>query len=122
MKLTLTPWLLALLTLAAPAHAEFFSGNDLLERLSDGRRLMAMGYVAGVFDSSWQRVHCAPPTTSLAQATSAVEYMLHNLPAERWRPAELLVLASLQATWPCAQQQQQRKTPGLGLKPGASML
>jgi hypothetical protein len=110
------PWLLTLL-LSAPAQAGFFSGADLLERLGDERRLMAMGYVAGVFDTGYLRLHCPPPTTSLTQATYLVEFALANGPADRARPAELLVLAALQAAWPCPQLQ--RQSPPGGARPPA---
>lgn len=92
---------LTLLVVCSSASAAFFSGNDLLQRLGDERRLLAMGYVAAIFDASWQRLQCAPASVSLAQVTNLVEFTLLNNPAQRAHSADVLVLATLQATWPC---------------------
>jgi hypothetical protein len=100
--LRIVPFVLALLLLAAPAaRAEFYTGTELLERLSDHRRNLAMGYVAGVFDTTWGRVQCAPPATTLDDVTDLVELALTNLPTLRKEPADVLVLALLQHAWPC---------------------
>ena len=59
---------LAVLTLSTAASANFYTGNDLLERLNDpARDYFAMGYIAGVSDLGLREYHCPPSTVTLGQ-------------------------------------------------------
>lgn len=84
------------------AHADFYTGNDLLERMQDpARSSIAMGYVAGVVDMGSGEYHCAPPDATLGQIRDMVRNYLINTPANRHMSAAVLVTVPLMNTWPC---------------------
>ena len=89
----------------ASAHAEFYSGNDLLSRLNGdtyAERGAAIGYIMGVSDALLGSVHCAPVDATSGQIRDMVRNYLTNVPAERHRAADILVARVLKSTWPCA--------------------
>ena len=93
---------IALLTVSTAASADFYSGNDLLERMQDpARSSIAMGYVAGVVDMGSGEYHCAPPDATLGQIRDMVRNYLINTPANRHMSAAVLVTVPLMNTWPC---------------------
>lgn len=95
--------LLALASTAA--QAEFFDGNLLLSRLTDTSsasiRSSALGYVAGVSDTSFNVFHCMPPTVSLKQAADVVTLALEASPTDRHLTADALVIRAFRTAWPC---------------------
>jgi hypothetical protein len=106
------PAALLLALACAAAHAEFFDGNELLERCTagdTGRQLTCQGYVAGVFDAGYNAVHCAPHDVRLGQIVDMAVADLRRHPETRHKSADVLLLALLQRTWPCAA----RSTPGV---------
>lgn len=105
---------LVLLLVPLAPRAEFFSGNDLLERLvgDAAARRMGVGYVAGVFDAGFGTAHCPPPNATLGQVVDMVRASVEALPAERHRPADLFVTLTLKQAWPCPER---RGPPGRGV-------
>lgn len=98
---------IALLTLSTAASAQFYSGNDLLERLNDpDREFFAMGYIAGVSDLGLREYHCPPQTVTLGQVRDMVQSSLSNNPSNRHMSASLLVTLTLMERWPCQKKKQ----------------
>lgn len=90
-----------------PAHAEFYSGNELLQRLqsdSNIEKAVALGFVGGVSDA-WDRIlFCPPEGATVGQARDiALRYLVIN-PAKRHNAAAGLVADALMEAWPCQQQ------------------
>jgi hypothetical protein len=99
------PLILAALLASGAAHAEFISGNDLLQRMTGEplERTFAMGYVAGVYDTTVTLIHCAPANVTLRQVTDTVQRGLEVMPATRHKSADYLVNQILKVVWPCAE-------------------
>lgn len=85
------------------AHAEFYTGNDLLERMNgtESQKLIALGYVGGVSDSLNNRMICMPSAT-LGQTRDIVKQYLENNPSLRHYSADSLIQSALAPIWPCA--------------------
>lgn len=99
MKKLIAPLIIAL---SASAHAQFYSGNELFERLNDPeRQFFALGFIAGVSDSNVGVWHCPPERVTLGQTRDVVHRELKANPDERHLSAAVLVGAYLQRTWPC---------------------
>lgn len=91
-----------LLTLSTAASANFYTGNDLLERLNDpARDYFAMGYIAGVSDLGLREYHCPPSTVTLGQMRDMVYRSLTTNPSNRHMGAALLVTLTFMEKWPC---------------------
>lgn len=106
----------AMLAAASMAKAEFFTGNDLLMELdrprdSSGHRL-AMGYIAGVFDSKQGVDHCPPANVTLGQVRDVVHQWLIQVPKHRHHTGDVLVGIVLSVTWPCPTEQKRQKGNG----------
>ena len=89
-------------------HAEFFSGNDLLQRINSesySERGSALGYVMGVSDAIFGVVHCAPHDVTSGQLRDLMKHYLTNNPADRHNTANVLVAHVLKSIWPCAHNQ-----------------
>jgi hypothetical protein len=102
-KLILSVCLLA----ALPAHAEFLTGNKLLQLIkssAENERNFAFGYVAGAFDTGHGAVHCAPENVTVGQVTDMVKNLLETTPSQRHKSADQFVNAMLSTTWPCKKQ------------------
>lgn len=94
---------LALLMLSTAASAQYYTGNDLLERLNDpARDFFAMGYIAGVSDLGLREYHCPPQTVTLGQMRDMVYRSLTNNPSNRHMSAAVLVTVTFMEKWPCA--------------------
>ena len=99
--------LVALLMVPTMAHAEFFTGNDLLTRLQAStytEKSQGLGYIQGVFDVTQGWGHCAPNDRGIT-AGQIQDMVLQSLlanPATRNLTADQLVLNVLKARWPCA--------------------
>ena len=97
--------MLALLTVVSfSAHAEFFTGNMLLNMLDsakDSDRTMAMGYVAGAFDASQKAVHCTPSSVSLKQVVDMVRKRLYDVPEQRHFSGDIIIMTTMKSVFPC---------------------
>lgn len=96
--------LACLLFAPAMAHAEFFTGNELL-RLLQSNNLMdktqALGYIQGVTDAYMGVVVCPPDGVNAGQVNDMVKNYLENTPATRNRTADLIISDALKSIWPC---------------------
>jgi hypothetical protein len=98
--------LVALLMVPAMAHAEFWTGNKLYERLTSHEttdRIQAMGYVMGVFDVYVNVTFCPGDQTSITvgQIRDMATAWLASNPAQRSKTAESLVNEAFKQAWPC---------------------
>lgn len=90
---------------ATSAHAGFWDGNELLNRLNSEetpRRLTALGYIMGVHDTMENINHCTSSNVTAGQLRDIVRNYLTNIPAERHYSADSIVLKSLEIAFPCA--------------------
>ena len=97
--------LIALTLLAcASAHAEFFTGNDLLQKLNGSamESMVGLGYVMGVFDAARGAEHCPPDSITAGQVRDMVKLHLENTPSTRHFVADVQVRYVLGKAWPCA--------------------
>lgn len=93
---------IALLTVSTAASADFYTGNDLFERLNDPDRVyLGMGYIAGVADLGSGEYHCAPENVTLGQVRDMVTQYLRLNPSNRHMSASVLVTLTLMEKWPC---------------------
>lgn len=101
--------LLCAALLAGTAHAEFKDGNKLLSQLQGDNmdQSNALGYITGVYDTMLSFTHCPPPNVTAGQVTDMVRNYLTNVPAERHKTGDTIVLHVLKTAWPCAE----RTTP-----------
>lgn len=85
------------------ASAEFYDGNELFKHMQGdaNNRVLAIGYVAGVFDLGRGEFHCAPERVSLGQAYDIVRQSMTDRPSIRHMDASILVSAALMDVWPC---------------------
>lgn len=89
---------------AAPASAEFFTGNQLLTKLESKNpndNNLAWGYIAGAFDTAINATHCTPANVSLRQAVDMVQQLLISSPEHRHQSADRFVISALRAAFPC---------------------
>lgn len=101
--------------MAGTAHAQFFSGNEILQRMeaqdSVVGRSLALGYVAGVLDAAIDVDICPPEQVQIGQARDMVLQWLRANPDKRHLPAAVIVHVVLRNAWPCKQ----------NLKPGGKL-
>ncbi len=90
---------------AGSAHAEFWSGNDLLEKMagSNMEQIMALGYVMGVFDSQRSNTICPPTNSAITagQMRDVVRSYLERNPQHRHHTGDLLTIVARGTAWPC---------------------
>lgn len=87
------------------AYAEFWDGNALLERLNSSstyKQGAALGYIMGVSDTMQGVNHCPPENATAGQIQDMVQNYLTNVPAQRHKTADTLVLHVLKTAFPCA--------------------
>lgn len=99
-SLTAALWI----ALSFSAQAEFWDGNILLERLtstSTYERGTAMGYVMGVHDTMQGVNHCPASNVQAGQVREMVLNYLNNVPAQRHKTADTIVLQVLRGAFPC---------------------
>ena len=95
---------IALLLVCSTAHAEFFTGNDLLAKMDADSivdRSMALGYVVGVSDTGEGVNHCPPANITTGQVRDLVKGHLTKNPANRHYSADSLITNLLRTLWPC---------------------
>jgi hypothetical protein len=92
-----------LLFVPAMAQAEFFSGNDLLNKMNGDayERMQAIGFVQGVFDVYVSVTFCPPSNVTAGQIRDMIKNYLTNSPATRHKTAESLINEALKGVWPC---------------------
>lgn len=91
--------------LAGSAHAEFYSGNDLLAKLQSSEpveRMIGAGYITGVFDAASGASQCPPENVTIGQVRDMVKSHLEATPTLRHYPADVQVRFVLTRAWPCA--------------------
>jgi hypothetical protein len=95
--------LAALLFAPTLAHASFMSGNEVLSRMNGNsmEQIHALGYVQGVVDGYTDLFICPPSNITAGQVRDMVKNYLTNLPAQRHRPADVLIREALSSVWPC---------------------
>ena len=87
------------------AHAEFWDGNRLFEKLTSSsyyEQGLGMGYVMGVTDTTMDVLHCAPSNATAGQVQDMVVAHLRRFPERRTRTADAIIVEALKAAWPCA--------------------
>ena len=96
--------LLLMALFCTSAHAEFYSGNDLLGKINGdfGDQMLALGYVMGVFDAYRSVEHCPPENITAGQVRDMVRQHLVSSPSVRHLTADLQVRYVLKNAWPCA--------------------
>lgn len=90
--------------LCGSAHAQFFTGNDLLARVNSDLafdRGLGMGFIIGVYDATLTIEHCPPPNVTAGQVRDMVSKSLNSGAAARHLPAEAFVVYTLGNAWPC---------------------
>ena len=100
---------------AAPARAEFVSGNQLYGDLNSddiSPKIYALGYIIGVADTVVGIAYCPASRVTAGQLKDIVQAYLCDTPAERHRSGDVLVLRALSSVFPCKRQQQQ-PAPGI---------
>lgn len=97
--------LISLLFVPVMAHAEFHSGNSLLDKLKSPEvmdRIQALGYIQGVSDTLQNGSHCIPGNVTAGQLVDMVKNYLENVPMVRNKTADEIVVHVLKTAWPCA--------------------
>lgn len=97
-----------LMLLCGSAHAEFWTGNQLLSKMQDasaGERMFALGYVSGVSDALTGVVTCPPLSVTVGQVNDMVRALLEANPGDRHKSADIFVRAAMQSQWPCKRSQ-----------------
>ena len=98
-----------LMMIPSLANAEFFTGNQLLEKIQDREvwgKMQALGYIQGVADAYMNVSYCPPIGVTAGQINDMVKNHLESNPATRNRTADLIIRDVLKAAWPC-----QNRTP-----------
>lgn len=62
---------------------------------------LAVGYIGGVREVTYQKEHCASSQVQVPETIDAVRRTLDALPQYRNMPGSWYVIAALQARWPC---------------------
>ena len=87
------------------AHAEFWTGNNLLQNMKGTNmdQIQAYGYVMGVFDTAAGVDHCGQSAgnVTVGQINDIAKQYLEQNPSLRHFAADLLVRAAFGRTWPC---------------------
>lgn len=99
--------LLIMLFIPVIAHAEFVTGNDLLEDLQSTetiKRVFVMGYIAGVADANHSVNYCPPQGISLGQLRDMTEQYLIANASIRNLSGDMLIGDMLKRRWPCNNQ------------------
>jgi len=89
-------------------------GGDTLLRWMQSRderdNAIAIGYIGGVREVTFQKDHCATGDIKVSDVASAVQRTLEGMPKYRHLPASWIVIEALKARWPCTENGQGRKT------------
>lgn len=96
-----------LLFIPSLARAEFWTGNDLYEKLRSTDvmdRVQGTGFVMGVYDAYVHLFFCPASEAGITvgQIADMVSYNLAANPNQRNKAAYFLVRDTFRKTWPCA--------------------
>ena len=86
------------------AQAEFFNGNDILNRINSSdhmAQMQALGYIQGVSDVYVYVTFCPAAGVTAGQLQDIVKAYLQHNPATRHKTAESLINLALKQVWPC---------------------
>lgn len=85
------------------AHAQFLTGNELLDRLNGStvQQVNAVGYITGVADAEIGSIWCPPPNITARQVVDLTRRTLDVVPEKRHESASSFVMAAVRMTWPC---------------------
>ena len=104
--------LLAGALLCSSAHAQFFTGNDLLTRLNSDSaidRTLGTGFIMGVYDATHSAIHCPPENVTVGQVKDMVLKNLQKGAEARHFAAEAFVTYTLNSAWPCPKKSKGRE-------------
>ncbi|HQS97479.1 MAG: hypothetical protein B7X90_15110 [Novosphingobium sp. 17-62-19] len=106
----------ALLLIAAPAHAEWMSGEQLHETCAATTsvdRAMCLTYVIGVLDGfrDLDRPPVTPPETSAGEVRSVVARYLADNPGKRTLQGREVIRAAIITEWPKLQPAKPKPKP-----------
>ncbi len=96
--------LLAVLLCSSSAHAEFLTGNQLMEHLKSENywaQGYGTGYVIGAYDTGKGTLHCAPKGVTVGQIADIARAYLEANPTMRHYSGDSLVQIALSNAWPC---------------------
>jgi len=82
----------------------YLDGQKLYTALSGGGlgEMFALGYVAGVSDSTQSDgLHCAPNSLQTGTLADVIEHELKDVPEYRTAPATHLITLAMMVHWPC---------------------
>lgn len=100
-KLLAFGWLI----LVGSAQADPMISSDTLlgwlKNPDERNGALAVGYIGGVREATYQKEHCASNEVKVPEVVGAVRRTLEGLPQYRNLPASWSVIAALQARWPC---------------------
>lgn len=97
--------LAGLLMVPCMAHAQFYTGNNLLQKMNSSElweRTLAIGYVMGVSDAQQNIGHCSGQSVTSGQTRDVVKQYLEQNPSVRDLNADLLTVVALGLAFPCA--------------------
>lgn len=93
---------LALAAAWPTAHAEFYSGNELLQRMrADVHSVIVLGYIAGVVDAQRGFLACPPADVSLGQLYEMLRNHLERNAHQRHFSGDVLIAGMTSTIWPC---------------------
>jgi hypothetical protein len=108
---------ISITTGSAHAAAPAIGGDTLLRWLQskderDGS--LAVGYIGGVREVTFQKEHCAASEVKLPEVIGAVRRVLEGMPKAKTMPGSWTVIAALQAKWPCPVKNGEAAPPSQG--------
>ena len=97
--------LIAAMAATTTAHAEFRTGNRLLNEINSDSPFangLALGYIMAATDAGYGTNHCPPQEVTSGQIQDMVKKTLTDAPAVRHIAADALIYYVLKTAWPCA--------------------
>ena len=97
-------WAVVFIFVCGSARAEFYSGNEILQRMQSEslvEQVIAIGFVGGVADAFDMIFFCPPPGATVGQARDIARRYLVLNPGLRHKGAAGLVSDALAEAWPC---------------------
>jgi hypothetical protein len=95
------------------AHAGFFTGNQLLQRMNSSEPIessVALGFVLGIHDSFEGEVVCTGAQVTSGQLRDVVKKYLEANPAQRDLSAGALAMVALAIAFPCPDKKGNRRS------------
>lgn len=95
--------LLLLVFFCSAAHAEFYSANDLFNKMNGDHsdKMMALGYISGAADVMTRIDICPPQGVTLGQMSDVVRALIIERPEMRHYSADSFVRVALMKAFPC---------------------